>query len=426
MGRGRRARWASAPVVQAGVRRSMVLAAWIAAGWPDTLHAQVGAMAIVGATRASPALLGREATEGYVTQPNLMVTASRGSLAVQGAVNVEGITLRRGELNAGSYGEGYVDRRHPHTLLHEAMASLTSPARRGLRASLAVGKGFTPFGTDDPMMRPFMKYPVNHHHAQVIERGQLVGAVEVARGTRRMVLEHAVFNGDEPVDPFTGPQWSRVGDSRATRLTVQPAWGIEWQASTAMVASPGIIQGGAFDHRQHSLSLRIDRPGAQGARRYALVEWARTDEMDGPRRAFRFGSVLAEGQWEHRRWRAALRGERTDRPEPERLLDPFRTPAGHIDTQIVGITRWAIVTAQLQAPPVAPWRGASARLLPFLEVGRAVPTAQRRPAVFEPVAFYGAPGLWSLSAGVRVHVGTMRSRMGRYGVLAEPAAHHHH
>jgi hypothetical protein len=42
--------------------------------------------------------------------------------------------------------------------------------------------------------------------------------------------------------------------------------------------------------------------------------------------------------------------------------------------------------------------------------------------VFVPREFYGASALWSLSAGVRLHAGAMRARMGRYGVLAAPAA----
>ena len=73
-----------------------------------------------------PALLGRDATEGYLTQPNVLGVLRRGPLTLTGTLNFEGYTLRRGELNAGIYGEGYVDRRHPHTLVHEVMLVATS------------------------------------------------------------------------------------------------------------------------------------------------------------------------------------------------------------------------------------------------------------------------------------------------------------
>lgn len=400
------------------------------------LGATLGAMATGVATHAAPALLGRSRTEGYLTQPALLADARGGPWRLTGTVNLEGVTLRRGELTPGSYGEGYVDRRHPHTLVHEAMVAAVTPGGRRWQGSLAVGKGFVPFGTDDPMMRPFVKFPVNHHHAQLPERAQGIAALRLGPAARALVLEQAWFNGDEPAGPWTWPQWRRVGDSRATRLTARRAGGggdWELQGSRAAVRSPGIIQGGAFDHRQASVSLRYARgapphaharaahgrgdgaPPGDGLR-YLLVEGARTDEGTGGERAFRYESVLAEALWERRGWRVAVRGERTDRPEPERLLDLYRTPAGHIDFQVVGITRFDVLTAQLEPP--AAWRGRAGALRPFAEVAAARPVARRRPAVFDPPAFYGARTLWTLSAGVRLHAGTMRPRMGRYGVVA--------
>ena len=47
----------------------------------------------------------------------------RGTSAAVLTLDFEGLTLDRGQLNPGAYGEGYADRRHPHTYLHEAMAS---------------------------------------------------------------------------------------------------------------------------------------------------------------------------------------------------------------------------------------------------------------------------------------------------------------
>lgn len=406
----------------------------------STARNSVGVMAAGVLTRADPALLSRPLTEGYVTQPNLLGDAALGRLRFTGTLNLEGYTLRRGELNAGMYGEGYIDRRHPHTLFHEAMVTVAGPSRGGARLVFGAGKGFVPFGTDDPMMRPFIKYPVNHHHAQILERVQFLGALAYGRRDRGIVLEQGWFNGDEPTGPFAAPQWSRVGDSRSSRLTVTPHRAVEWQASTAFVRSPGLTQGGAFDHRQQSTSFRLDRggsatmsPTAHGAHdahdahdggdglRYALVELARTDESLGTRRVFRFTSVLAEATAMRRGWALSARAERTERPEGERLLDLFRTANGHVDFQIVGITRWSIGTLQLAAPPQR-LRGVPrlgrARLMPFVEVARATAVARRTPAVFVPAEFYGSATQWSLSVGARIHAGAMRRRMGRYVVPA--------
>jgi len=380
----------------------------------DSSRAHVGAMATGLLTTANPALLGRRYTEGYLTQPNVLGDAAWGALHVTGTLNFEGYTLRRGELNAGMYGEGYADRRHPHTLVHEAMLAVGTPSRAGFRATLAGGKGFTPYGTDDPMMRPFVKYPVNHHHAQIIERVLVLGALQFARGDRSITIEQGWFNGDEPVGPFTGPQWARVGDSRSTRLTVAPFRSLEAQASSAFVRSPGLTQGGAFDHRQLSASLRYDVPD----KRYALIEIARTDESLGTQRVFRFASTLVESSIMHRGWAVSARAERTERPESERLLDLFRTPNGHGDFQLVGITRWSIGTVQLAAPGTGIPGVRGTHVTPFVEVARATARAQLSPAVFVPAEFYGSATQWSLSLGARIHAGTMRRRMGRYALPA--------
>ncbi len=406
------------------------------AGWSlPRPELDAGAMGVGIVTHAAPAIFGESRTEGYLTQPSLLGQLRIGTFAMTGTLNLEGYTLRRGELNAGIYGEGYVDRRHPHTLVHEAMFSWATTDRRRWQLSIAAGKGFTPYGTDDPMMRPMVKFPVNHHHAQIIERVQTIAAVRLGPRGRAVTLEHAVFNGDEPIGPFTGPVWSRFGDSHATRLTFMPTTWIEAQASRAFVRSPGITQGGAFDHTQRSASLRLDRPGSsahaahemsgggshmaasRADRRYVLLEVARTSEGFGSREVFQYQSLLAEAMATHRGWGVAVRAERTDRPESERLLDPFRVANGHIDFQIIGITRWSVGTVQLSAPPSSLPILRRAHLAPFVEIGAARGTSLRTPSVFVPREFYGANTLWSVTAGVRVHVGEMRARMGRYGVL---------
>jgi hypothetical protein len=135
-------------------------------------------------TRATPTAGGRSLTEAYLTQPALWGHASalRGRLVAHGMLNLEGATLARGELNTGTYGEGYVDRRHPHSYLHELLLTVRADVpfgHRGGAVSLTAGRGFAPFGSDDPMSRPFVKYPVNHHLAQVLERAVVVTAARV-------------------------------------------------------------------------------------------------------------------------------------------------------------------------------------------------------------------------------------------------------
>ena len=84
-----------------------------------------GASGIAPGLSASPGVNNRTLAEGYFTQPMVMamlMTPGR-RFAADLTLNFEGSTLERGELNAGVYGEGYIDRRHPHTLLHELVGT---------------------------------------------------------------------------------------------------------------------------------------------------------------------------------------------------------------------------------------------------------------------------------------------------------------
>lgn len=380
----------------------------------------LGAQAVPLVTRADPALDGEPRTEAYLTQPGLMghLSLLGGRVELAAVLNLEGATLRRGELNAGIWGEGYVDRRHPHTYLHEAVATLRPPGRgRVVDASLSAGKGFVPFGTDDPMSRPFVKYPANHHLAQVLERAVAIAAV---RGGP-LVLEAALFNGDEPQGPSDGPGWDRFGDSWAARATLLPRSGLEASASHARVESPEHPRGGVLDQRKWSAAVRWERRAGAEAREYALVEWARTDEYDGFTRAFSFPTLLAEGALRRRGVELAARWERTDRPEGERLLDPFRAPVPHHDLAILGITRWSTLTLGASAG-VEPLAGV--RLRPFAEAQMLHAREKEPTSLFQPRAFYGSERMWSLSAGVRVEAGTLHARMGRYGAALPAAARH--
>lgn len=370
----------------------------------------LGAQAVGVVTRAAPALGGRDFTEGYLTQPMLMahLQTRDGALALLTTLDGEGLTLTRGELTPGIYGEGYVDRRHPHTYIHELMGSGTLRVR-GALASLSAGKGFAPFGTDDPMVRPFVKYPANHHLAQILERAVLTGAVRGGPAT----IELGLFNGDEPQSPSDPPNWDRFGDSWSARATLAGPPGVELQGSHAWVASPELAPGGGADQSKWSASARLER-GARlaGHHRYALVEWARTTESVHGRPSFRFDSVLGEAAAGWRGAELALRYERTVRPEEERLRDPFRTARPHTDASILGRTRWSILTAHVGARVNA---GGRLDAEPFIEVAHASAAEVDTPSAFVPAAFYGSDRQWSLSAGMRLAVGARHQRMGRYG-----------
>ena len=129
------------------IRRSLIAirllwAMFMCASLPVTSNAQmdyprpspveIGAQGIGVLTRESPAVGGREITEGYLTQPAIMAQLDPWGelLSLKGTLNLEGATLKRGELNAGIVGEGYIDRRHPHTYLHELV--LSSAKRFGM------------------------------------------------------------------------------------------------------------------------------------------------------------------------------------------------------------------------------------------------------------------------------------------------------
>lgn len=376
----------------------------------------LGAQAIGLATHAAPAFDGRALTEAYLTQPVVMAHGALRGLSLTGTLNLEGWTLADGELNAGIFGEGYVDRRHPHTLVHEAVAAAGGrfPALgRGGAWSLAAGKGFVAYGTDDPMMRPLVKFPVNHHLSQLLER--LVATAGVR--TRLAMLELTAFNGDEPVGAWRAPSARRFGDSWAARATVFPAAGVELSASAASVASPEFRDGGGLDQRKMNAAVRLVGGDPARPSRYLLAEVARSDDVSRGRRVHRFRSALVEGAARAGAWTVAGRLERTTRPEEERTLDPFRSPRPHAGFSLVGRTRWDVATVGLSRELAA----GGLRLAPLVEAGWAHATERVRPSGFVPAAHYGSAAQWSLSAGVRVGAGLRHARMGRYGVAADAA-----
>jgi hypothetical protein len=372
----------------------------------------VGAQAIGVVTRESPAIQGRALTEGYLTQPAIMAELDPWNelLSLKGTLNLEGATLKRGELNAGIAGEGYIDRRHPHTYLHELV--LTSGKRFGSDglsgASITVGKGFAPFGTDDPMARPFEKYPINHHLAQILERAVAIGALR----TGGLIFEGAAFNGDEPTGPGDTPNHNRYWDSWSGRITYVPWPQGEFQTSYARVKSPENPTGGGADQRKQSASIRLEDVQHSG---YALFEWAHTGDYVGSTRTFAFTSLLAEIWARYDQLSGALRIERTERPDEQRLVDAFRTPVPATDLSIAGRSRWTIVTARAAVSLV---NARAFTIEPFVEVARAGVSPTLRPSGFDPRQFYGSDRIWSVSAGAKLAFGMSHMRMGRYGVAA--------
>lgn len=395
-------------------------------GSASRAHLMLQAIPLV--TRATPSAGGAPLSQAVVSQLIVMLRASFGDghAALAATLDGEGVTMPNGELNTGAYGEGFVDRRHPHTYLHELMVT-----GRGVAGPVAwsatAGRGFAPFGTDDPMMRPIVKFPINHHLAQVLERAALIGALR----TGPVIIEGGTFGGDEPTQPSSFPRASRFGDSWSTRVTVTPASGVELQASHARVASPEEATGIGLDQRKQSVSGRVI---SLDGGRYFLAEWARTVERDAVRKSDLFGyeSVLAEGAIRVGAAALALRLERSDRPEEDRLMEAFRTPRPATDLSINGLTRWTTATLHLAAPTFT--RGPLSGI-PFVEA--AVLSARARNALspITPERLYGTSRISMLTAGLRLALGPSHARMGRYGVadpggpsigsMSVPGSHQH-
>lgn len=207
---------------------------WIApvgAGWRLVAMAQAFPVVTLGAPGREGSALHR--TEAFLTQPALMANleSAGGVLALRTTLNLEGLTIPDGELTFGGWGEGFIDKRHPHTLLHELMLSVNLWNAAGGALSVSAGKGFAPYGTDDPMARPGLKYPTNHHLSQILERWTINAAY--LRGG--WSIEAGLFGGAEPEGPYDLSNITSFGDSWSARLARR--WGAgsgpmaEWEAS---------------------------------------------------------------------------------------------------------------------------------------------------------------------------------------------------
>ena len=389
------------------------------AGAQSSPRIQLGGHGVLAYTTVDPVPGGRSLSEVRVVQPSLMVHGGTASnrLRMLATLNFEGLTIPEGELSLGAWGEGFVDRRHPHTYLHELMLTfdeVLGKAGGRPRVSVSVGKGFAPFGTEDPMSRPVLRYPVNHHFAQILERAVAI----LGFSTGPVMIEGGLFNGDEPERPGEWPKISRFGDSWSGRLTVTPTSGLELQGSHALVKSPEHRAGAGTDQSKWSLaSYWSGQLGRFPV--YGLLEWARTSEAGG---FFTFNSLLAEGAWTVGRSRLHYRFERTDRPEEERTANPFRARRPHFENSILGQTRWTIQTLGYSFRVDYPAARLTALPLIELSYGRIRDVGG---GLFDARAFYGKTSFLSLSLGIRLSLGAGMHRMGRYGVAEDMAAHAH-
>jgi hypothetical protein len=374
----------------------------------------IAAQAILGLRHHNPVPIDRPLAELRVVQPFVLITGSAldGHFALHAIVDLEGLTIPNAELTIGSWGEGFVDRRHPHTYFHEFMATVAG-ARGPLRGSITVGKGFAPFGTDDPMTRPPFSYPSNHHLSQVLERAVTIAAL----GAGPVVLEGALFNGDEPSAPDSWPNLERFGDSWALRVTVWPGEGWEGQISHASVASPEHRDGAGPTDTKWSASLRWSGLLAGGRPGGVHAEWAQTSEGDG---VFSFNTALVEGNiLLGARHLPYLRIERSERPEEERISD-FRTPLPPLDDSITGISRWMLGTLGYRYVT----RVGPSVVEPFVEATLGGVTSVGG-GTFDPDVYYGGEFVAGLALGIRITYGLGAHRMGRYGV-ALPVVRHAH
>lgn len=380
----------------------------LAGGW--TLVGMAQAFPIVSTTPGADDGSSLDATEFYLTQPAVMLNIeSPGSrLTLRTTLNFEGLTQPDGELTFGGWGEAFIDRRHPHTLLHEFMLSVNMWDFAGGDLSVSAGKGFASYGTDDPMARPVVKYPTNHHLSQILERWTVNG-VYLNRGWS---IEAALFGGAEPESPWDMSNIESFGDSWSTRIAKRFGPGFGPMAETEVSASFGRVREVHHDEavvtRLYNAALRHERAYTFGTV-YGLVEGSKSepDEADG------YFSLLGETQLRTRGHQPYVRVEYATRPEYERegapgTADFFRYDH---DSHAIGATRWLISTLgygyQLTGYPV------SAR--PFVELQYNRVQAER--GGIEPADLFERDTFWGLSAGFRVFLGGDPMRMGSYGIL---------
>jgi hypothetical protein len=356
-------------------------------------------------------------TESYITQPAVMINVQspNARVVLRSTLNLEALTQPNGEITFGGWGEGFIDRRHPHTFVHEAMLSLNGWNVAGGALSLSAGKGFAAYGTDDPMSRPVAKYPTNHHLSQILERWTVSGAYTHGPWS----AEASVFAGAEPSGPWVLDNFEGFGESFSARVirrfggtgTMAP-W--ELGASFGSVAEP---HDGTTDRtRLYNATVRHSGAHSFGGI-YAMAEGSRSDPEHGDG----YWSLLGETQVRIGRHRPYYRVELATRPEYPREGAPG-TPGFYRydhDDEPLGATRWLIHSLGYEYD----LHGGGVATRPYIEVQHSRVKAERGEIDVEPM--FGGRTLWSVSAGFRLFFGGGPMRMGTYGVLDDMTLMHH-
>jgi hypothetical protein len=349
-------------------------------------------------------------TGWYLTQPAIMSNAESSDqrFVLRTTLNFEGLTQEEGELTYGGWGEEFIDKRHPHTLLHEFMLSMNLWDVAGGDVSVSLGKGFAPYGTSDPMARPGLKYPTNHHLSQVLERW--TANVAWLRGV--WSIEAGVFGGQEPEGAYDFSNIESFGDSWSVRLARRFGAGsgasAPWEVSASFASVTEFAHTVEETTKLANLALRRSAPLGE-ARLYALAE-ASVSFLEGHDELF---SVLAEARYESGRHQPYVRLEYARRPEYEREgpagSDDFFRYHGHDDP--MGSTRWLISTAAYAYELTgSPWS-----LRPFIEVQHHQVRGDKGGVVATDL--FGTTSFWGISMGARIFLGGDPMRMGSYGVL---------
>lgn len=377
-------------------------------GWRLTGMGQVFPIVTVGAPGDEGSSL--HETAWYLTQPAVMgdLEGFNGRLVLHTTVNFEGVTQKNGSLTYGGWGEGFLDKRHPHTLVHELMLSFNVWDVAGGSLSVSAGKGFTPYGTSDPMSRPGVKFPTNHHLSQILERW----TVNAAWLQGDWSVEAGVFGGDEPHGPYDWSNYKSFGNSWSARVARR--WGggsgptRDWEASASFASLT------EYAHTQDETTylvngaIRRSAPLRDG-QLYGLLEGSGSFLP----RHDNFFSVLGEARYDWHRHQPYVRVEYARRPEYARE-GPAGTPEffryeDHLDP--IGTTRWLISTmAYAYELTGTPWS-----LRPFVEAQYFQVRADQ--GGITATDLFGSTSFWSLSAGFRIFLGGNPMRMGLYGVL---------
>ena len=350
--------------------------------------------------------------EAYLTQPAIMANLESPDkrVVLRTTLDFEQFSQPDGEYTFGGWGEGFIDKRHPHTLVHELMLSLNAWETRAGSFSLSLGKGFAPYGTEDPMSRPVVKYPTNHHLSQILERWTVNGVWLHRSGWS---VEGGVFGGNEPKDAYDFSNIESFGNSWSARVTKRFAAGT-WE--TSLSYAQVTEEHGDEEETTALANGAVRYAGTRGGSSlYALLEASLSD----PEEDEGFWSVLAEAQLSHSGHQPYARVEYATRPEFHRNGAPgtedfFRYDH---DTHADGATRWVISTLGYGFEPANSGRISSR---PFVEVQHHYVSDER--GGVDPNLLFGKRSFWSISTGLRVFVGGGPMRMGSYGALDPMAA----